>query len=265
MKKLLPLLFFLSALTSNAQQSNFRGHNNYVVPPLPSEILKTGLVMNLDAGDPLSYSGSGNMWTDLTEKGNNGTILSPKSYNAANEGYLQLSAGNGISLPAASTDFNFTSGDFAIEIWAKPIAAYQTLISLNTLSVGWSAFRLESGQSDGEISLLQSSTFTSWDLYVPDSQVGFTRNNWHQILLSRVSNNLIIYVDGVSKITLASAPSLKSNTPGSSFNTIGSMTSGSSYGSYSGIIAIVRVYKGNGLTANQALENYKAVKSRFGL
>ena len=265
MKKLLILLFFLSTLTSKAQQSNFRGHNNYVVPPLPSEILKTGLVMNLDAGDPLSYSGSGNMWTDLTEKGNNGTILSPNSYNAANGGYLQLSAGNGISLPAASTDFNFTSGDFAIEIWAKPIAAYQTLISLNTLSVGWSAFRLESGQSDGEISLLQSSAFTSWDLYAPNSQVGFTRNNWHQILLSRVSNNLIIYVDGVSKITLASVPSLKSNTPGSSFNTIGSMTSGSSYGSYSGIIAIVRVYKGNGLTASQALENYKAVKSRFGL
>lgn len=265
MKNLLAILFFLSALTSNAQQSNFRGHNNYVVPPLPSEILKTGLVMNLDAGDPLSYSGSGNTWTDLTEKGNNGTILSPKSYNAANGGYLQLSAGNGISLPAASTDFNFTSGDFAIEIWAKPIAAYQTLISLNSLSSGWSALRLESGQADGQISLLQSSAFTSWDVNFQNSQVDFTRNNWHQILLSRVSNNLIIYVDGVSKITLTSAPSLKSNTPGSSYNTIGSMTSGSSYGSYSGIIAIVRVYKGNGLTASQALENYKAVKSRFGL
>ncbi|MHA8094583.1 LamG-like jellyroll fold domain-containing protein [Aquirufa lenticrescens] len=265
MKKLLTLFFFLSALNSNAQQSNFRGHNNYVVPPLPSEILKTGLVMNLDAGDPLSYSGSGNMWTDLTGNGNNGTILSPNSYNAVNGGYLQLSVGNGISLPATSTDFNFTSGDFAIEIWAKPIAAYQTLISLNTLSSGWSALRLESGQSDGQISLLQSSAFTSWDVNFQNSQVDFTRNNWHQILLSRVSNNLIIYVDGVSKITVASAPSLKSNTPGSSLNTIGSMTSGSSYGSYSGIIAIVRVYKGNGLTANQALENYKAVKSRFGL
>lgn len=109
MKKLLTLLFFLSALTSNAQQSNFRRNNNYVVPPLPSEILKTGLVMNLDAGDPLSYSGSGNTWTDLTGNGNNGTILSPNSYNAANGGYLQLSAGNGISLPAASTDFNYSA------------------------------------------------------------------------------------------------------------------------------------------------------------
>ena len=109
MKKLLTILFLLEAFISNAQQSNFRGHNNYVVPPLPSEILKTGLVMNLDAGDPLSYSGSGNTWTDLTGNGNNGTILSPKSNNAANGGYLQLSAGNGISLPAASTDFNYSA------------------------------------------------------------------------------------------------------------------------------------------------------------
>lgn len=66
MKKIFTIIIFLSALTSNAQQSNFRGHNNYVVPPLPSEILKTGLVMNLDAGDLLSYSGSGNTWTNLT-------------------------------------------------------------------------------------------------------------------------------------------------------------------------------------------------------
>ena len=265
MKKLFTIILFLSALTSNAQQSNFRGHNNYVVPPLPSEILKTGLVMNLDAGDPLSYTGSGNIWTDLTGNGNNGAILSPNSYIAANGGYFQLSVGNGISLPATSTNFNFTSDDFAIEIWAKPIAAYQTLISLNSLSGGYSALRLESGQSDGQISLLQSAAFTTWDVNLSNIQVDFTRNNWHQILLSRISNNLIIYVDGVSKINTTSASTLKSNTPGSSFNTIGSMTSVSSYSSYSGIIAIVRVYKGNGLTANQALENYKAVKTRFGL
>lgn len=92
MKKLLTLFFFLSALTSNAQQSNFRGHNNYVVPPLPSEILKTGLVMNLDAGDPLSYSGSGNIWTDLTGKGNNGTIVNGVTYDSSNQGSLVFNA-----------------------------------------------------------------------------------------------------------------------------------------------------------------------------
>lgn len=81
--------------------------------------MKQGLVLNLDSGDPLSYAGSGSTWTDLSGKGNNGSIVSPKSYSTSNGGYFQLSFGNGISLPSSSNDFNFTNDDFTIEFWGN--------------------------------------------------------------------------------------------------------------------------------------------------
>ena len=40
-----------------------------------ASIVTDGLVLNLDAGDPASYPGSGTTWTDLSATGRNGTIF----------------------------------------------------------------------------------------------------------------------------------------------------------------------------------------------
>ena len=45
-----------------------------------------GLVLNLDAGNSASYSGTGTTWTDLSGNGNNGTITNSPTYNSANGG-----------------------------------------------------------------------------------------------------------------------------------------------------------------------------------
>ena len=77
MKKLLTISLLLFASIANAQQSFFRTNNNYVVPVISFAapvIITNGLVFNLDAGNPSSYNGSGNTWTDLTGNGNNVTL-----------------------------------------------------------------------------------------------------------------------------------------------------------------------------------------------
>lgn len=264
MKKILYIIFSLSTLVSTAQESFFRGNNNYQAPIIPAEVYKIGLVLNLDAGDPLSYAGSGSTWTDLSGKGNNGIISNSITYSSTNTGSFLFGSNTGIVLPTASNDFNFSNGDFTIEVWAKPASAYGTLLSINTTGGGWSSMRLGPGQADGQISLLQSATASNWDVLVYDSPVGFTWNNWHQVLVSRIANNLTIYIDGVQKITTTSASTLMSNNSGT-LNTIGTMTSAGTYGSFNGEMAMVRIYKGIGLTSNQASQNFKAVKSRFSL
>jgi len=47
----------------------------------PPNIVTSGLVLALDAGDPRSYPGTGTTWFDTSGNGNNGTIQSGVSYN----------------------------------------------------------------------------------------------------------------------------------------------------------------------------------------
>ena len=76
MKKLLTLFLLLLAFISNAQRTMFGGQNNYVAPELPIQAPTTiinntsGLVLYLDASNPLSYSGSGTTWLDISGSNN---------------------------------------------------------------------------------------------------------------------------------------------------------------------------------------------------
>jgi hypothetical protein len=51
-------------------------------------IVTDGLVLALDAGNPKSYPGSGTTWTDLSGRGNNGTLTLGPTYNSENGGSL---------------------------------------------------------------------------------------------------------------------------------------------------------------------------------
>jgi hypothetical protein len=62
MKKLLFLLLFLTAFTSNAQRTMLTGQNNYLAPVVtfqPLAIVTSGLITYLDASDPTKYNGNG--------------------------------------------------------------------------------------------------------------------------------------------------------------------------------------------------------------
>jgi hypothetical protein len=71
----------------------FGSNNNYVAPVGPPSLAST-LVLDLDAGNSASYAGTGTTWTDLSGKGNHGTLVNSVTYNSANQGYLVFN-GNG--------------------------------------------------------------------------------------------------------------------------------------------------------------------------
>ena len=87
MKNLITLLFLFSAFTSHAQRTMFGGQNNYVAPVGPPSLV-SAIVLDLDAGNTSSYPGSGTRWTDLSGKGNHGTLYNSVTYNSSNQGSL---------------------------------------------------------------------------------------------------------------------------------------------------------------------------------
>jgi hypothetical protein len=51
-------------------------------------IIRSNLVLCLDAANPKSYPGSGTTWTDLSGNGNNGTLVNGVGYSGSNLGSL---------------------------------------------------------------------------------------------------------------------------------------------------------------------------------
>jgi hypothetical protein len=228
-----------------------------------SLIVTDGLVLNLDAGNTSSYAGSGARWTDLSGRGNDGTLVGGVTYNSNNLGYLVFNGNSGgtsdsyVNLPA-TTDFAFGSGDFTVEMWiyANTGNDVSTFISINSTS-GYAALRLENYLSNN-LDAFHSSDGASH--LIGKQSTSFTANKWTHLVFSRINGNAKIYLDGVEKLSYSLVGSLVA----SGNSRIGSLP-GFTNRNHSGNIAITKIYKGKGLTSTEVGNHFDLLKSRFGI
>ncbi len=231
-------------------------------------LVSDGLVLNLDAGNSSSYSGTGSTWTDLSGMGNNGTLYNSVSYNSSNQGSLVFD-GNGtndgsrdpyVQLPM-STDFDFGSGDFTVEMWAYTTSGNTAsdFVVINAASSSYAAVRLE--YYNGDLLVIHSYDGVSHASGGASASFAFNLNVWNHIVVSRISGTAKVYVNGVEKASYSLPGSLlpQQNTR------IGSLPTHPGGKNYSGNIATTRFYKGKGLSAAEISYNFNLLKSRFGL
>ncbi|MEY3738634.1 MAG: hypothetical protein RL544_1412 [Bacteroidota bacterium] len=69
----------------------------------PSSIVSNGLLLNLDASNPGSYSGTGNNWYDLSGNNNHGTLMNSPTYDATSGSIVTNGTNQYISIPQFST------------------------------------------------------------------------------------------------------------------------------------------------------------------
>ena len=138
MKKLIIILFLLPTILSNAQGSFFRGNNNYVAPPPPpfqappitTGEVTNGLLLYLNAGNNVSYSGNGNSWYDLSGNNNHGTLR------ANGSGASPIFQNGSFAFNGSSSYVSIESsvipntGSFTVSTWAKmPPGAFIEMIN----------------------------------------------------------------------------------------------------------------------------------------
>ncbi len=68
-----------------------------------SAIVSNGLLLNLDASNPGSYSGTGNNWYDLSGNNNHATLMNSPTYDAASGSIVTNGTNQYISIPEVST------------------------------------------------------------------------------------------------------------------------------------------------------------------
>jgi len=131
MKNLLTLFLLLLAFTSNAQRTMFGSNNNYVAPagaPFQAPaIATTDLLVYLDAENPSSYPGTGNIWYDLSTNSNNGTIGTNTSANTSSTPKKFTFNGTSSNVSFVSSKFNTPYTGKTVIVAAKMDANFGTI------------------------------------------------------------------------------------------------------------------------------------------
>jgi hypothetical protein len=179
-------------------------------------VVTDGLVLALDAANVKSYPGSGTTWTDLSGKGNNGTLSNGVQHTDGpffGAGYVEFDGtGDNLSISSTSSLGGF-SGDFTIEFWFKGddqagFAVFlESWVSFTSSTQKW-AIQAEGGGTTNMI-------------WVRDGDIKFTTsgidafdNAWHHHAVVRDGSTITYYIDGISRGSETHSAAL---TPGTDF------------------------------------------------
>jgi len=233
---------------------------------LGPKIVRTGLILELDAADINSYIGTGTNWISMVSN-NTGTLTNGPTFSSLNGGNIVFDGTNDYVDLANTTTFNFTNTTGTISLWFKTSASTANSPMLITKSFdatgGWAIIidtaaipLFETKNSGGG-----ATAFNRYVNKVCNDGV------WHNVVAVfttsttvRLNNTASMYLDGV----LANGAQTQTTVYGG--NTAGTVQIArrSSGNYYNGNISSLQIYN-RGLTASEILQNYNAVKSRFGL
>jgi hypothetical protein len=206
----------------------------------PSLVLP-GLSLCLDAANSKSYPGSGTTWTDLSGRGNNGTLVNGVGYNSGNLGSLSFDGVNDYANNGAIT----TGGKISVNSWIK----------INT--GGILQHIVDSSSNSWHLAILIDNRPYFWNgsTYHQSAQI-LSTSTWYMITGVQ-SSTLDIYVNGVLSQSLSSNVNITTNNVN-----LGRWQNGGRQ--YNGNIAQVSIYN-RALTAQEIQQNFNATRSRYGI
>lgn len=230
------------ALTSSEVKQNYDANKTRYVDLSP--IITDGLVMNVDAGNPLSYPGSGVIWADLTGNNNNATLTNgPTFTSVGSSSYLTFDGTNDY----AQINNVVLSGtqDFTISAWVQYINVNGTIFG-NYAAGNLQVFY---GPSYLGLWLNNNSAYANAAVHY--------KSGINQLVVQRSGgSNLLVWVNAVLVDTGTS-----SDTIGTTSNfRIGANTSGSEL--QGGRFYNLQVYN-RALTPSEIFHNYTSTKGRF--
>ena len=218
-------------------------------------IVTDGLVLYLDAANPLSYSGSGTTWSDLSNTGNDGTLLNGVSYSSSDGGSLVFDGSNDYVSSFSSQISG--SGSKTINIWFKSLTTTrQGLCGTRPSTAGQSGWALtHNANAPGVI------TYYHTGVGGIISGAVISTNVWYCLALTYdVSSGVAsLYLNGNQTVSPTSIGPITS----SSFNgVIGAEYPAPTY-PLNGNISQVTIYN-RVLSSSEIQQNYNSIKTRFG-
>jgi hypothetical protein len=219
------------------------------------EIVTDGLVHLYDAGNTLSYTGSGSTWTDL-KSGYSSALTNGPTYNSANGGVLDFDGTNDYAL--VNDGWVGGKSEFTIEAWVK---LDQTSSPMNIIYHEWYP------SDNGVLLRVQNNLIQFYIRNSADTaNIGgnfdsFTdTSSYNHIVATYDGSTVRVYVNGVAN-TMTYSYSGTVNTTTTNTGYVGYYGNPVAY-YLNGKMSSLKLYD-KGLTAAEISQNYNALKNRF--
>jgi len=215
------------------------------------------LVLSLDAGDPLSYPGSGTTWTD-TVSNLPFTLYSGVTYNSANGGSLAFDPNNSQYAQSASIASLAT---WSVETWhyyTGTNTAGSPCILTEVFAGGGINYTLGAINNDGNG--LCAGWFNGGSWIYTGASYNLTPGAWYQIVGTYDGTVPKLYVNN----TLVATGTTSGGSAFSGGQGIRLMSRWDNPEYWGGNLAIVKIYDGN-IGASGVTASWYTNKSRFGL
>lgn len=217
---------------------------------LASTIVTDGLTLRLDAGNASSYPGTGTTWTDIAGTADNITLVNSPTYTSGTPAYFTF---NGSNQYGTGTNSVLTSTSYTKSVWFYLNAnADNNIISSDT---GGHYMFFQGGNKiyNGH------SNWAGFPSNYP-STATFSLNVWYNVTLTfNTTDGMALYINGNLDSTytaIKTAFTGDGRTNVACYSPAGNLLNG----------RVAKVYCYNrSLTAAEALQNYNADKSQFGL
>ena len=230
-------------------------------------IVKDGLVFDLDAAKRDSYPGSGTVWRDVSGFQNNGTLVNGATFNSENGGSIVLDGTDDYIDITNSSSIDFgSSSSFTMEIMVKktsnpPTGNVSGLFCkrLNNIRYGIDDYY---GLNSPRVGIYNN---------VDGQKVTFLNNSSTLSLYTDIvftyepnsTNGIKLWVNGVLINTLTTV-GLSDFSSSNSYQIGSTYALGGTINYFFGSIVTAKIYNRT-LSASEVLQNYNALKGRLGL
>lgn len=213
------------------------------------KIVRSGLVLALDAADKKSYSGSGTAWNDLSGNNRTGVLTNGPTFSSSKGGAIVFDGTNDCVVVDSNASILSTTA------YTKTVWFYTTAyVNNNIISGGNSgqhAFWLAGSNK------LNSGHNGNWSTIVSTTTISL--NTWYYGAVTfNTTSGWVLYVNGVQEATNGSATTFNGNGE----ILIGAFSTGNFV--FQGNIASVVVYN-RVLSAAEIRQNFNATRGRFGI
>ena len=246
---------YTNTLTADEVRANFDSYKGIYEM---ENVITSGSLVIVDAGNPLSYPGSGTTWTNIAG-GNNGTLNGSPTYNTIGGGALQFNGPSSFDYVAISDTITHKTGqNFSYECWVyfNGLSGYDKTIvgkpgcNIGLMqagsSMGMAVFGPNGVCAGGNTQYYAAGTANTgvWEHWIGTYEVGVgikTFKNGTLVSSVPVTGNIGNWGD-----TLYIGGSINSN------------YTGECYIAYTSTYSIT-------LNQNQITQNFNALRSRFGV
>ena len=252
-----PLSTNISFGTAKYSQAGKPGRDTLLASPNNWIITDGGNenALTLDAGNPLSYPGTGTLWTDLSGSNNNGTLINGPTFDSANGGSIVFDGNDDYVNCGNASNLQITVG--TISAWVKTTTPGSDYRGIIVKQFNWGLF-------------VRDNILVAYDWgpsIVRTTGINISDGTWKNITMTFTetvgtpSNNAIVYLNGNPVLTTTIKYS--NNTINVELGRGGSSGIGASQ-LLNGSISEAKIYN-RVLSSTEILANFNATKGRYGL